>query len=81
MAQYKTLQVEFGSDPSAVTIRRGGRSSPIVADVLEVERDAAGEPEKIYLRQKIHPSNDQSVYKGWQPSGAISTILTRTSPL
>lgn len=70
------LQLEFGTDPSIVTIRKSSRSDPIIADVLGVDAGADGAPWRVYLRCKIHHDSDAERYEGWIPSGAISTILT-----
>lgn len=78
MATLVTISLTIGSDFETATIRKSNSSTPIVADVLGVERDERGIPNKVYLRSKIHGVSDKSVkYDGWEPSGAISTILSR----
>lgn len=78
MASTVSISVSLGTDPTVATIRKSNSSTPIVADVLGVEADKEGVPNKVYLRSKIHGNKDKSVtYEGWEPSGAISTILTR----
>ncbi len=71
------IAVSFGSDLDLVTIKRSDRSSPIVAGLLGVDKDEKGEIITIYLRSKIHSNTDDVDFKGWSPSGAITTILNR----
>ncbi len=78
MGSTVTISVSFGTDPTTATIRKSNSSTPIVADVLGVETGTDNQPCRVYLRSKIHGSKDKSItYEGWEPSGAISTILTR----
>lgn len=78
MAGTVTISVQFGLDYQLITIRESNRSTHIVCDVLGIEKDQNGAPMKIYLRSKIHSEKSEDVaYKEWEPSGAISTILTR----
>lgn len=72
-----TIDVLFGSDPETVTIKQTGHSAPIVAGLLGVENDSSARPAVVYLRSKIHADRNDVNYQGWEPSGAISTILTR----
>lgn len=48
----------------------------IVAGLLGVDRNEAGEPVRLYLDRRIHRPNQETL-GGWIPSGAISTILER----
>lgn len=78
MATTIKISVYFGSDPSVATIWRSNSSTPIVADILGVDTDSSGKPNRLYLRSKIHGARDaECSYQGWEPSGAVSTILTR----
>lgn len=70
------IRVEFGTDAGMVTIRCSDRSDPILADLLGVDLDDHGNPVRVFLRSKLFTSHDAQ-FAGWQPSGAISTILTR----
>lgn len=57
-----------------VVIRRQGVSRPIVANVLGVDRDDAGEPRCIYLDRLVHAPEEDTL-GGWNVSGAISTVM------
>lgn len=71
------ISVQLGTETDIATVCMSTRSSPIVADVLGIDRDDTGEPVRIYLRSLIHQPGHGARYRGWQPSGVISTILTR----
>lgn len=71
------ISVEFGSNSDVVTVRHSDRSQPMVVGLLGVETDTHQKPKIVYLRSKIHGKTAGVEYIGWQPSGAISTILTR----
>lgn len=78
MTSTITISIQFGADCEVATIRESNRSTPVVVDVLGVEFDPTGSPKVVYLRSKIHTLKSEPVtYRGWEPSGAISTILTR----
>lgn len=64
----------LSEDKRTATIRLSGRSAPIVCGVLGVEI-TADRRRVVYLNSRFHKSQD-SDYAGWEPSGAISTILT-----
>ena len=69
------VSVQMGEDQNIV-IHFVGRSSPVVARCLGVDRDESGKVERIFLDRKIHRPG--RVYGGdWAMSGAISTILER----
>ncbi|MGH0003602.1 hypothetical protein ACQU0X_26295 [Pseudovibrio ascidiaceicola] len=76
MTATVNISVEFGSEPHIVTIRKSSRSTPIIGDVLGIERTADGSPCRVFLRNKIH-RDEETNYKGWAMSGAISTVLTK----
>jgi len=75
MTSRVVITVTIGTDSSVATIRNSNSSTPIVAGLLGMEFDNEGRPQRLYLRSKIH--SDSVNYEGWEPSGAISTILTR----
>jgi len=75
MSSSVDITVTIGADSSVATIRKSNCSTPIVADLLAVELDNSGRAQRLYLRSKIHTKNVN--YEGWEPSGAISTILMR----
>lgn len=62
-----------------VVIRRKGVSAPVIANILGMDRDDAGEPARIYLDRLVH-SPAEDTLGGWSVSGAISTILEAESP-
>jgi len=67
------VSVQFGEDDNLV-IRLGGRSRPILARCLGVDRATDGRVERIFLDRKIHQPNQW--YAGdWSMRGAVSTIL------
>lgn len=57
-------------------IRRRGRSQPLVVGVLGVDRDACGEPLRVWLDRLVHEPYHRSMGP-WVVSGAISTVFTR----
>lgn len=59
-----------------VTLRRWGRSEPTMANILGMEKDAEGIPQRIWLDRLVHTTAESS-FTGWDVSGAISTLLTR----
>lgn len=70
--------VYLSEDEQQATIWLSGRSEPVVAGVLGVERDKTGQPATIYLDGRIHQPHDEPA-GSWQMSGAVSTILTRSA--
>jgi hypothetical protein len=76
-----TIRVHVNLDLAGTlaTVHISGRSNPIVATVLGVERNHTGEAQRIYLNALIHRSDFDS-YEGWDISGAVSSILTRIPP-
>ena len=77
MATEVTISVSIGLDGKQATVRFSNRSTPLVVDVLGVEAGIDKSPRIIYLRCKLHIKDKEVTYLGWEPSGAISTILTR----
>lgn len=70
----ETVHVLVG--PTAVAIRRSGRSHDTVANILGVERDAGGQIVTIWLDRLVHRPAETS-FVGWAVSGAISSVLHR----
>ena len=73
------ISVALSQDESIATIRMGTRSNPIVTGCLGVDKDKSGKIVKVYLNSLIHRGGKNIHYAGFEPSGAISTILTATS--
>jgi hypothetical protein len=71
------IEVVIGD--GSVTIRRCGRSAPIVANVLGIDRRPDGEIERLWLDRLVHRAGE--VWDGpWSVRGAVSSILEiRTS--
>lgn len=70
--------VYLSEDEQQATVWLSGRSEPVVAGVLGVERDKAGQPAMIYLDTRIHQPDDEPAGP-WRMTGAVSTILTRSA--
>lgn len=68
------VSVQLSQDESLATVRIQGRSCPIVVPVLGVDRNDGNQISHIYLSSRIHKS--KSYYRGWNMSGAVSTILS-----
>lgn len=78
MTSIIDISVTFGNDDQLVTIRKSNTSSPIIAGLLGVDTDANMRPIRIYLRSKIHSDHaDATSFTGWEPLGAITTVLTK----
>ncbi len=60
-----------------VTVKRAGSSTPLVANILGMDRDADGKPVRVWLDRLVHGPKD-SLLGGWQVSGAVSTVLSAT---
>lgn len=67
--------VSLSDDCNTATIRISGRSEPIIASVLGIDRGEDTTPVRIFLRSRIHAQDNG--YSGWVPSGALTTILTK----
>lgn len=75
------IDIGLSEDAGTATVRLGGRSEPIVCNVLGLDRDNQGNPYRIYMNALIHRTTSKGVeYVGWELSGAISTIATRLEP-
>lgn len=74
-SKISSCAVSLSENCEIATIRISGRSEPIVANVVGVERGNDFKPVRIFLRSRIHKVNNE--WTGWTPSGAITTILTR----
>jgi hypothetical protein len=77
MRKHSEIDLTFSEDGQTVTVFVSGRRDPIVAGCLGIDRDRRGEPKTVYLNALIHPSFEADAYSNWEPSGAISTILSR----
>jgi hypothetical protein len=69
------LSLQFG-EGDIVVIHLAGRSRPVVARALGVDRDDSGEIRRVFLDRKIHRPG-QTYAGAWAMSGAISTIVER----
>ncbi len=68
-------QVTLSPDEKIATIR-SGKKTPIIANVITVERDDVSDHIiSIHLRSKIHRDIPELEYQTWRPTGAITTIL------
>lgn len=77
MARHTThVSITIGNE--AVTLRRSGSSTRIVANILGSEKDAKGEATRIWLDRRVHRPGEE--FDGWQASGAVVTILERQEP-
>ncbi|MFT5715931.1 MAG: hypothetical protein ACI9T7_000104 [Oleiphilaceae bacterium] len=69
------VSVALSEDEKTATVRMGSRRQPIVTGCLGVDRNQQGGIDKVYLDSLIHLSSKYVDYEGFQPQGAISTIL------
>ena len=74
MSKIIKVSVALSEDEKTATVRMGSRRQPIVTGCLGVDRNPQGDIEKVYLDSLIHMSSNLD-YEGFQPHGAISTIL------
>lgn len=74
MTQRTQISLALSEDGSTATVRFSSRSTPIVCGVLGIESTEGGLRE-VYLSARIH-RDSKTDYEGWEPRGAISTILT-----
>lgn len=74
MAAKSGITVSIGD--GAVSIKRSGRTSVIVAKILGMDLDSTGKPETIWLDRLVH-SPEESEFEGWSVEGAITSILRR----
>ena len=60
----------------SVTIRRSGRSAPIVAQVRGLDRNPDGEVTRLWLDRLVHRPGE--AWTGvWSVYGAVSSIIER----
>ncbi len=60
----------------SVTIRRSGRSAPIVARVLGLDRNPEGDVIRLWLDRLVHRPGEE--WTGdWSVRGAVSSIIER----
>ncbi|WP_295413172.1 hypothetical protein [uncultured Thiodictyon sp.] len=68
--------IEIVIGDGSVTIRRSGRSAPIVAQVLGLDRNPEGEVIRLWLDRLVHrPGEDWT--GDWSVRGAVSSIVER----
>jgi len=73
-----TIAVSFGNDHKTATVRFSGRSKPVVATLLGVDLDDDNNPIRLYFDSLFHsPHAREIAYRGWRPSGCVSTILEK----
>lgn len=73
----KIIRMSFGVGEGVAVVRREGSSVPIVANILGVEvKDGI---ETVYLDRLVH--NGFQDWQDWIAAGAVSTILSRESPI
>lgn len=77
MAQKIAISLHLSEDEKTATVHMSGRSVPIVADCLGVERDGRGDVARVYLNALVHKTSVSVVYEHWEPVGAISSIFIR----
>lgn len=74
MREQMSISVVLSPDQKTATVAASGRSDPLVCGVLGIEQQFGCRV--IYLDALIHTRWRANAFHGWQPSGAISTILT-----
>lgn len=70
------ISINLSVDSETATVKLSNTRDPIVCSVLGVDRDDTGKPTRIWLNGLIHKNNAELGYKGWELSGAITTIAT-----
>ncbi|WP_295446397.1 hypothetical protein [uncultured Thiodictyon sp.] len=70
--------IEIVIGEGSVTIRRSGRSAPILAQVLGLDRNPDGEVTRLWLDRLVHRPGE--AWTGdWSVRGAVSSIIERVS--
>ncbi|MBD1389476.1 hypothetical protein IC617_08555 [Neiella sp. HB171785] len=72
-----SVSAHLNPEKTQATIHFSGRSHPIVCGCLGAETNEQGVIETIYLDSLVHRHSSSVSYQGWQPEGAVSTILRR----
>lgn len=67
---------EVGIGDDAVSVRRHGSSTAVVANILGTEVAEDGTPVRIWLDRLVHQPKERRL-GDWDVSGAISTVLSR----
>lgn len=75
--EQKRVDVSVGD--GVVVLKREGQSSSVIAGILGMDRDEAGEIETIWLDRLVHKVGENQ-FVGWKVSGAVSTVLRRDAP-
>ena len=68
------IEVVIGD--GSVAIRRSGRSAPIVAQVLGLDRNPDGEVTRLWLDRLVHRPGEEWTGE-WSVRGAVSSIVER----
>lgn len=76
MRSTRASSVEVTLSESTAVIRRSGQSTPVIAGILGVEKNAAGVVKTVWLDRLVHGIGEDR-FDGWAVSGAVSTILRR----
>jgi hypothetical protein len=79
MSTTVRITIGLSADEKIVTVKKTGRSDPIVCGCLGVERDTQGQLVTLYLDSLIHNTRKNINYEQWKPNGAVSTILTKVA--
>lgn len=77
MSPERKPVVSIGKE--VVVIKRSGQSQPILAGILGMDLDGAGQPETVWLDRIVHRLSEDS-FEGWHVSGAVTTVLRRQAP-
>lgn len=70
----ETVAVTIGD--GVVVLHRDGRSNPVVANILDAEKDATGEIITVYLDRCVHKPGETE-FVGWSVSGAVVTEMRK----
>lgn len=69
-------RVDVSVGEGVVVLRRTGRSSPVVANILGMEKAASGDIQVIYLDRIVHKPGEKQ-FSGWSVSGAVATEMRK----
>ena len=71
------LNAQLSIGDGVVVLRFGHRSRASVVNVLGMDLDAHGAPQRLYLDRLVHRPRHRRLNAEWAVSGAVSSILTR----
>ena len=77
--ELSRIDCQVGEDGIAV-VSLGSSSETILAQALDVQRDAQGQPVVVLLDRLIVNPARYDTYRGWQPNGCYVTRLAREAP-